>query len=235
MLPIGDENPTRLTPIINWSFIAACILIFLWQSSSGSSFFYSTLFTYGLVPQRVLSGEGFYTFLTNMFLHGGWSHLLGNMLFLWIFGDNIEDNIVCRSNSGFKGRLYYVGFYLLCGVAASALWLFTAWGSNIPAVGASGAIAGVLGAYFVFYPTRRIKTLIGFGFFFRVIRVRAYTMIGLWFAYQFLMAFFYPLDAGIAYWAHVGGFIMGIILAFFVRTCPRVVQTYYSPELDGWR
>jgi len=184
MLPLGDENPTRLRPIVTWALIASCIAVFLWQSSSGASFFIYTLLQYGIIPVRVLGGRGLYSFITNIFLHGGWSHLLGNMLFLWVFGDNIEDHIACRSNSMFLGRLSYLGFYIVCGVTASAVWLVTAMDSAQPAVGASGAIAGVLGAYFVFYPKRRIRTLVGLGFFVRVIYVRAYTMIGVWFIYQ---------------------------------------------------
>ena len=234
MLPLGDENPIRLTPIVNWSIIASCILAFLWQTSGGNRFFIYTLFEYGLVPARILSGEGLHAFVTNMFLHGGWTHLLGNMLFLWIFGDNIEDNIVCRSSSKLMGRIMFLAFYLVCGLAASALWLLTAFGSPYPAVGASGAIAGVLGAYFIFYPNRRIKTLVGFGFYMRVVRVKAYTMIGFWFVYQFLMALS-PFDAGVAWWAHIGGFVMGVLMAILIRPRPRVVQTYYAPELDDWR
>jgi membrane associated rhomboid family serine protease len=169
-----------------------------------------------------------------MFLHGGWSHLLGNMLFLWIFGDNIEDNIVCRWNSKIVGHIIYLVFYLICGVAASILFIFTAWGSSIPAVGASGAIAGVLGAYFIFYPTRMVRTIVGFGLFFRVVRVRAYTMIGLWFVYQFIMALS-PFDTGVAFWAHIGGFIMGVLLAMIFRPRPRVIQTYYGLQQDDCR
>ncbi len=126
MLPLGDENPTRLRPIVTWTLIASCIVVFLWQSSSGASFFYYTLLQYGIIPVRVLGGRGLYSFITNIFLHGGWSHLLGNMLFLWVFGDNIEDHIACRSNSMFLGRLSYLGFYIVCGVTASAVWLVTA-------------------------------------------------------------------------------------------------------------
>lgn len=220
MLPIGDDNPTRLTPVVNWSIIVGCVLVFLWQTSSGSRFFSYTLFTFGLVPDRVVSGDGFYTFVTNMFLHGGWSHLLGNMLFLWIFGDNIED--CC-------GSLRYLMFYVACGVVASAFWMLTAWGSPYPAVGASGAISGVLGAYFVLYPSARIRTLVGFGYFWRVINVRAYTMIGLWFAYQFILAAI-PLNAGVAYWAHVGGFVAGIFLSKVIRPKLRRLVAYVDLE-----
>ncbi|HUS79348.1 MAG TPA: rhomboid family intramembrane serine protease [Patescibacteria group bacterium] len=223
MLPLGDENPTRLTPIVNWTLIVACIAAFVWQSTSGSEFFWLTLYSYGVVPARVAAGGGLYTFFTNIFLHGGWSHLLGNMLFLFIFGDNIED--CC-------GHLRYLAFYLVCGVAASGLWVITDWGSTYPAVGASGAISGVLGAYFIFYPSAKIRTLVSFGYFFRVIRVKAFTMIGLWFAYQFLLALV-PLNTGVAYWAHVGGFVVGIVLSRLIKPKIRQIPTY--SDLDYYR
>jgi len=134
-------------------------------------------------------------------------NILGDMLFLYIFGDNIED--AC-------GHLRYLALYLVCGVFASTLWMLTAWRSPYPAVGASGAISGVLGAYFVVFPGARIRTLVTFGFFWRVTRVPAYLMIGLWFLYQFLLALT-PMNTGVAYWAHVGGFVMGTALAKVFR------------------
>jgi membrane associated rhomboid family serine protease len=118
-------------------------------------------------------------------------------------------------------------FYLVCGVSASLIWMITAWNSPFPAVGASGAIAGVLGAYFTFFPRAQVRTLIGFGFFFRIIRIRAYTLIGLWALYQFLLAIV-PINTGVAFWAHVGGFIVGLILAKTIGPDPRRVQ-FYSP------
>jgi len=221
MLPLGDENPTRLRPYVNWLLIGACVLVFIWQVASGYSHFVYSLNMYGLVPARVLTGDGLYTFLTNIFLHGGWTHLLGNMFFLYIFGDNIED--AC-------GHLRYLTFYLACGLAASALWTLTAWGSPYPAVGASGAISGVMGAYLVMFPRARIRTLVSLGFFWRVVRVPAYVMIGLWFIYQFMLALI-PLNTGIAYWAHVGGFAAGIVLAKVFgpgeRLMPDVRRYYY--------
>jgi len=156
------------------------------------------------------------------------------MLFLWIFGDNIEDNIVCRSSSKWVGRLVYLGFYLLCGLAASLTWMVTALNSPYPAIGASGAIAGVLGAYFIFYPNRMVRTLFGYGFFFRVIKVKAATMIGFWFVYQFLMAFL-PINTGVAFWAHIGGFVVGVLLAIIYKPRPRMIQTYYGLEQDDCR
>jgi membrane associated rhomboid family serine protease len=234
MLPLGDENPTRLKPIVNWTIIAASILTFIWQTSGGETHFVLTLFNYGLVPARITSGSGLHTFITSIFLHGGWSHLLGNMLFLIIFGDNIEDNIVCRSNSRIIGSLNYLLFYVVCGFAASLFHIFTTWDSNIPAVGASGAIAGVLGAYFIFYPNRMVRTIVGLGIFIRVVRVKAYYMIGFWFVFQFIM-FLSPFDTGVAFSAHIGGFMMGLLLAMIFRPRQRVVQTYYSPDLDHYR
>ena len=223
MLPLGDENPTRLTPIINWTIIAASIITFLWQTSRGESYFIFTLVNYGLTPARILNGNGLHTFITNMFLHGGWSHLLGNMLFLTIFGDNIED--CC-------GHIRYLAFYIASGVTASALWMLTAWNSPYPAVGASGAISGVLGAYFILYPNVRIRTLMGVGFFWRVIRVPAYVMIGLWFLYQLILASI-PLNTGVAYWAHIGGFIAGMALSKIIKPRLRRPQAIY--DLENYR
>ena len=220
MIPIGDENPSRIIPFINWGLIIACVAAFIWQTSSGVSFFESTLFEFGIVPQKILSGEARYSIVTNIFLHGGWSHLLGNMLFLFIFGDNIEDRL---------GHIRYIIFYLVCGVTASIIWMATALNSPYPAVGASGAISGVLGAYFVLYPRARIKTLMSFGYFIRVTRVPAWVMIGMWFVYQLLLAFI-PLNTGVAYWAHVGGFVVGWIIArlFKPREIPYTIgESWY--------
>ena len=215
MLPLGDEEPTRTTPIVNWLLIAVCTITFLWQISGGYRFFIYTLYTYGLIPARLMRGEGYYTLLTNMFLHGGWMHLLGNMFFLYIFGDNVED--AC-------GHVKYLIFYLICGVAASLFWLATSWGSQYPAVGASGAISGVMGAYFVLYPEARVRALVRFGFFWQIIRVPAYLMLGLWFLYQLLLALI-PINLGVAYWAHVGGFITGLALGRVFGTPRR--RIYY--------
>jgi membrane associated rhomboid family serine protease len=207
LIPIGDENPSRIIPIINWSIIILCVAVFLWQFSRGQGFFEWTLLTYGIIPEKVLMGESMYSFVTNIFLHGGWSHLLGNMLFLFIFGDNIEDRL---------GHLRYIFFYMVCGVGASVTWIFTALDSPYPAVGASGAISGVLGAYFVLYPNARIRALMGFGYFIRVIRVPAWIMIGSWFLYQLMLGFL-PYNTGVAYWAHIGGFVLGLIFSRFFR------------------
>ena len=231
MLPIGDDNPTRIKPIVNWSIIIICILVFLWQNSGGFSFFIYTLETYGVTPAHVLDITYSYTLITNMFLHTSWEHLLGNLLFLWIFGDNVED--CC-------GHIKYLGFYLISGVIASLIWSFTEMGGFIPAVGASGAISGVLGAYYILFPNARVKTIIGLGFFVRVTRVKASTMIGVWFVYQLLLAFISGFS-NVAYWAHVGGFASGLVLAYILKPKFRRRDPYVDynennyRNLDDWR
>ena len=231
MLPIGDENPIKIQPIVNWSIIILCILVFLWQNSGGYSFFIYTLETFGVTPAFVPDISYSYTLVTNMFLHTSWEHLLGNLMFLWIFGDNVED--CC-------GHLKYLGFYLACGIIASLIWSFTEWGGLIPAVGASGAISGVLGAYYILFPDARVKTIIGLGFFFRVTRVKASTMIGVWFGYQLLLAFISGFS-NVAYWAHVGGFVAGLVLAYILKPKLRRKDPYVDyyennyRNLDDWR
>jgi membrane associated rhomboid family serine protease len=207
MLPLRDENPTRLTPIVNYTIIAASVAVFLWQTSSTPDHFTATLFHYGTIPRLIANGQRLQTLVTSIFLHGGWTHLAGNMLFLWIFGDNIED--CC-------GHLRYLLFYAATGIAAGLIFTFTAPNSPYPAVGASGAISGVLGAYFIFYPRAQIRTLIGVGLLYRIIRLPAYTTIGLWFIYQIILAAL-PLNTGVAYWAHIGGFAAGLALSRIMR------------------
>jgi len=223
MLPLGDDIPARLTPYVNWLLIGSCVLVFLWQFSGGAVHLRRTVIMYGLVPARVLSGGGLHTFVTNIFLHGGWMHLVGNMLFLHIFGDNVE---------GACGHLRYLAFYVTCGFAASALWMLTAWGSPYPAVGASGAISGVMGAYLIMFPRSRIRTLVSFGFLWQVRRVPAYAMIGFWFVYQLVLALL-PMETSVAYWAHVGGFAVGIACARFFKPggeprSPSLIRSYYG-------
>ncbi len=158
---------------------------------------------FGLVPDLVLTGDQLYTFVTSMFLHADIIHLGGNMLFLYVFGDNVEDTF---------GHVRYLLFYLLAGFAASLLHIVTALyigGSDIPTIGASGAIAGVLGAYFILYPRSRILTLI-FLFWITVVAIPAVVFLGLWFVYQFLYGTI-GAGSGVAYWAHIGGFITGIV------------------------
>jgi len=155
--------------------------------------------------------------ITSMFLHGGLLHLFGNMLYLYIFGDNIED--MC-------GHLPFFLFYTVSGITASLAFALTAWGSTVPAVGASGAISGVLGGYMILFPKVRIKTAVTLGWFIRLIYVPAYLMIGMWFAYQFLLALL-AVETGVAYWAHIGGFAAGVVLVKVFARRKRYHPMYY--------
>jgi len=204
MIPISDQNPTRTTPYVTYVLIALNIVAFLLErqliGSHGESYVISG---YGLVPTRISadpSGEAF-TILTSMFMHGGFGHLGGNLLFLWIFGDNVEDAI---------GRGRYVLFYLLCGLCAALAQVLTNTGSQAPMVGASGAIAGVLGAYLVLYPRAPITVFVGFF----LISLPAWVVVGFWFLLQLSggwAALGLDASSGVAFFAHIGGFLAGVL------------------------
>jgi len=207
MLPIGDDNSgERIFPIVTYSLIALNVLFFFIELGGGDPFVRQWAF----VPSRFLShpSADFPTLFTSMFMHGGWVHLGGNMLYLWIFGDNVEDRM---------GHGRFLVFYLLCGVAAALAQTIAAPDSVVPMVGASGAIAGVMGAYFVLYPKSRIVTLIPLFFFFQVIEVPAILFLGIWFLMQFINGLGSIVTVaggqtagGVAVWAHVAGFVAGI-------------------------
>ncbi len=207
MIPIGDDDSARrLTPIVTYFIIILNVIVFLLEVSGGNAFIEKWAF----VPHRFLvnpSGQ-FMTLFTSMFMHGGWLHLIGNMLYLWIFGDNIEDRF---------GHGKYTLFYLLCGLGATFAQLVFSVDSNIPNLGASGAIAGVLGSYILLYPQGRVKVWVGQG----VIYTNALFVIGLWIVLQ-LFSGIGSLQSsgqqgGVAYMAHVGGFITGMILTYVFR------------------
>ncbi|CUS98546.1 rhomboid family intramembrane serine protease [Candidatus Kryptobacter tengchongensis] len=222
MIPLKDTIPSQRYPIVTVTLIILNVFTFLFELSLGedlSGFF--DLF--GVVPATYFelkeSGAPFwliyYPFLTSMFLHGGWMHLIGNMIYLWVFGDNVEDRM---------GHLRFFVFYILCGVFASFAHVYTNPHSEVPAVGASGAISGVLGAYFLLFPHSRVITLIPIFFFFDLIEVSAFVFLGLWFLIQFfngvasLGAATYATSGGVAWWAHIGGFVAGFLLSFaFIR------------------
>ncbi len=202
MFPISDDNSSRRTfPVITYLLIILNILFFLVELNGGETF----LEEWAFVPQRFLANPALYgiTIFTAMFMHAGWIHLLGNMLYLWIFGDNVEDRL---------GHFKFILFYLLCGVAATLVQFIFSAGSNIPNVGASGAIAGVLGAYLIMFPGRKVNVLMGIF----VIPMPALVVIGLWIILQFFNGFGSIADTGtaggVAYMAHIGGFIAGLIL-----------------------
>jgi len=207
MFPIRDHNPSRGTPFVTWTLIAVNVLVFvsyagLLRNEAAIGAFFGQ---WALIPARVAAGEGYATFLTSMFLHGGWLHLLGNMLFLWVFGDNLEEVF---------GHLRFLGFYLLAGIGAAALQVLSNPDSGLPMVGASGAIAGVLGGYLLLFPRARVDVLIIIVIIVRVMPLPAWAMLGYWFALQ-LVSGWMTLGSeagGVAYLAHAGGFVAGLVL-----------------------
>jgi membrane associated rhomboid family serine protease len=219
MIPLKDDNPTSHRPWLTVALIAANILTFLYQVSQGTEA-QLVVMRFGLIPYELTHGVSItpalhvpasLTVFTSMFLHGGWLHLAGNMLYLWIFGNNIEDRL---------RPLPFLVFYILSGVVASLLFVATAPGSRLPLVGASGAIAGVLGAYAVAYPRARVLTLIFFGFFVRLVWIPAFVVLGFWFILQLLYSWVgtsHSSQGGIAYMAHVGGFAFGMLVALIFR------------------
>ena len=218
MLPIGDDDSARRTvPIVTFVLIALNVLFFFVELSGGDPF----IAKWAFVPNRFVANPAsdFLTIFTSMFMHAGWLHLGGNMLYLWIFGDNVEDNF---------GHVKFLIFYLLCGVAATFAQLAFSLGSNVPNLGASGAIAGVLGSYILMFPQEQVRVLIG-----RVVTpVSALIVIGFWFVLQFFSGFAAIANTadtgGVAYMAHVGGFIAGFVLTFLFRgnTTPRLASKF---------
>ncbi|HEY3311617.1 MAG TPA: rhomboid family intramembrane serine protease [Anaerolineales bacterium] len=209
MIPLRDDVPTRRVPVVNYLLIAANIFVFLLEWLAGPN--QDTLvYHFALIPAHFSSGLSLgdiTDIFTGMFMHAGFTHLAGNMLYLWIFGDNVEDNM---------GAAKYLAFYLLGGMVASIAHIITNPGSQIPTVGASGAIAAVLGAYLVLYPHSRVLTFIPLGFFMRLTAVPAYIVLGLWFILQLfsgVLSLGGPDVGGVAFWAHIGGFLAGVVMA----------------------
>jgi membrane associated rhomboid family serine protease len=219
MIPLYDENPTERKPVLTVGLIVACVLVFLWHASLGEREGMRMVYALGLIP-AVLLGEATLpaaaalvppevTLVTSMFLHGGWMHLIGNMLYLWIFGNNIEDTL---------GRPRFALFYLGSGLAAAAAQIAVDPASTIPMIGASGAISGVLGAYLVLHPFARVVVLVPLGWFLYLARLPAFVVLGFWFVFQLLSAAVVPAGGGgVAWWAHIGGFVAGIVLLPLVR------------------
>jgi membrane associated rhomboid family serine protease len=213
MIPLRDDNPTTLKPVITVGLIALCTLAFIWQLSLGVraeamiqalGVVPAILFGKQALPPELAPLPAALTIVTSMFLHGGWMHLIGNMLYLWIFGNNVEDAM---------GHGRFLVFYLLCGVAAVLAQAVPAPDSTIPMIGASGAISGVLGAYLLLYPHARVLVLIPLGYFSRMLYLPAMVVLGFWFLLQLLSILLAdPNQPGVAFGAHAGGFIAGIIL-----------------------
>jgi membrane associated rhomboid family serine protease len=232
VLPLSDHNPRRTVPVVNYLLVAANVLMFLWEVSLGSDI-EPVLAHVAFVPERFWYAHAvvpsLFSALVSMFLHGGWLHLGGNMLYLWIFGDNIEDRL---------GHFRYLVFYLLCGFAATFAHALVNPGSRVPSIGASGAIAGVLGAYILLFPRARVTTLIPIFIFITIREIPAIFVLGIWFVLQlFIGVESYGVSpeqsGGVAYFAHIGGFVAGMILIAvmggFRRSPART--SYY----DSWR
>jgi len=199
---------------VNRTLVAACVLVFLWQFSLGPEAGQRAVYALGVIPAVLLGGAQLpadliwvpaqLTVFTSMFMHGGWMHLIGNMLYLWIFGDNVEDSM---------GHGRFAAFYLICGIAAVLAQALPAPGSEIPMIGASGAISGVLGAYVLLFPKAHVLVAIPFGFYAHMVRLPAMAVLGFWFFLQLLSTFITPEgEGGVAFRAHLGGFVAGMAL-----------------------
>jgi membrane associated rhomboid family serine protease len=236
MFPYRDDNPTLATPLITFLLIAANVFVWVVVQGMGAEPILSrSVCELGLIPGEFLGRlpEGFsvplsptsacvlseqrnwITPLSSMFLHGGWFHLIGNMWFLWVFGNNVEDSM---------GHFRYLAFYILCGLAAAATQTYMNPSSAIPMVGASGAISGVMGAYIVLYPRVRVHMLVILGFFITRIVVPAYLMLGYWFVIQLVGGGLSGEEGGVAFWAHAGGFIAGALLIYLFRDAELVAK-----------
>jgi membrane associated rhomboid family serine protease len=221
MIPLSDSARSHSFPILVVSIIIINIFVFYLELTALN--LDGFIMQYGLVPSRVRfdSVSSLFPFITSMFLHGGWLHIASNMLFLWVFGDNIEDSL---------GRVRFILFYLVCGVAAALTQYFIDPTSSIPMIGASGAIAGVLGAYWSLYPTSRVNTLIPIGFFITTAEIPAGFMIGFWFLTQLFNGTAAIADTaateggGVAFWAHIGGFVAGLLL---IKIFPPAKRTFW--------
>ena len=209
MLPIKDINPTRTKPIVTKMLVAINVIIFIMTYFRPD--FNQILYRWGAKPYYILHGQQIETIFTSMFLHVNFLHIGGNMLYLWIFGDNVEDSF---------GHFKFLIFYLASGVVGTIIHSLTEPFSKIPGIGASGAISGVMGAYLVLFPGAEILSIVILGFIITTIPIRAYFFVGFWFLLQLLYgmsSLYFPGSAGIAYWAHIGGFIFGLIITLPFR------------------
>lgn len=206
MFPIRDHNPSGRIPYVTYAIIALNVVIFVSYAAflNDNAAMASIFGNFALVPAELVQGEETYTLLTSMFMHGGWMHLAGNMLFLWIFGDNLEDMF---------GHVGFLIFYLVSGVAADLAHILPDPNSQVPLVGASGAIAGVMGGYLLLFPKARVDVLLIFVVFFRVFSLAAWMVLMAWFGMQIFSGMSTPTEGGgVAYWAHAGGFVAGLVL-----------------------
>jgi membrane associated rhomboid family serine protease len=218
MFPIHDDNPTRITPYVTYVLLSACVLIFFWQVSLGDAV-QQAVYSFGVIPSVLFATKSlpveleilpaWLTIFTSMFLHGGWMHLIGNMLYLWVFGNNVEDAM---------GHKRFILFYLSCGLLAALTQAVLNPDSEIPMIGASGAISGVLGAYVLLHPYARILVVIPIGILIYTPWIAAYWVLGFWFVLQLINSLISASDTGgVAYGAHLGGFVAGMLLIPFFK------------------
>ena len=235
MIPLKDDNPTNTTPVITYAIIAICVFVFILQISSQTYNDGQLFYSYGLIP-AVLTGKAELpnhlaaiptelTLFTSMFMHGGFMHLIGNMLYMWIFADNIEDEL---------GRTKFIIFYILSGIAAALTQVFMNTDSTIPMIGASGAIGGVLGAYIVNHPKAKVLVLIPLGFFSQVVKIPAVFVLGFWFLLQFISSSLSSDGGGVAYGAHIGGFIFGAVAILFFNKLSVKTRTNKTNIRNPW-
>lgn len=222
MIPLRDSNRSRHFPVMNWIIIGINVLVFIFELGLSGGELERFINSFALVPSRLESQPVTYavTIFSSMFMHAGWFHILSNMWILFIFGDNVEDRM---------GPFSYLTFYLLGGVAAALLQTYVGTGSSVPVLGASGAIAGVLGAYILLFPSARVVTLVPIIFLITVIEVPALIFIGFWFVTQLFSGLAsIGAVAGVAWWAHIGGFLVGLILSPFFRrrSPPRQIEFF---------
>lgn len=211
MLPIRDHSKTLTTPVVTYALLFLNITVFFIMLFMPLGQLDVFIASYALIPSEIVKLKDIHTLMTSMFLHGGFGHIFGNMIFLNVFGDNLEERF---------GHLGYLVFYLICGIAASSLQILVNPGSSVPNLGASGAIAGLLGAYLVLFPRHKVDVLVPLGLFITRATVPAFTMLLYWIAFQFLHglgSLAIPQTGGVAYFAHVGGFIAGVVIAWVLQ------------------
>ncbi len=225
MLPLRDTIPSRRVPWVNFLLIGLNTLVFLYELALPDPALTRLIYRYGVVPARVWQqgGLAWLTVFSGMFLHGGWGHFLGNMWVLFIFGDNVEDRL---------GHFRYLVFYLLSGVAAALLQTWFTLGSTVPMIGASGAIAGVMGAYMVLFPWGRVVTLVPLGFFLTTIEIPSVLYLGAWFFMQMFSGLDMQINGGVAWWAHVGGFVFGMLAVQVFARRRRPPRRYWHNHSD---
>ncbi|MFQ5603263.1 MAG: rhomboid family intramembrane serine protease [bacterium] len=216
MIPIKDDNPRLAAPFVTIAFIVINVLVFFYELNTGLA---GVINRFGLRPSVVVQGQNLETIFTSMFLHGGFMHLAGNMLYMWIFADNVE---------GYLGHGKFIVFYFLCGFAAVATHIFFSGFSTVPMVGASGAVSGVLGGYLIKYPRARVLVVIPIIYFLTVRKIPAFLVLGFWFLIQLFsgVGSLGYQGGGVAFWAHVGGFVAGIVLIHLFPAKRRVVSYF---------